>query len=137
MKLFIQFATFSLLILVLSFVSCKKENAALQSFQRDTTYDYLAADYKLDTTFTYTAYPPYYGIGGGAVSTYISEHKIYLPILIHIDTKNLKVTAWYSNHRHMELPQEGSRYGWSGSFIVVYIQVMEMRQVVISIRITT
>ena len=137
MKLLIQFATFSLLILVLFFVSCKKEYAPLQSSQRDTTYDHLAADYKLDTTFTFTAYPPYFGIGGGTATTYISEHRIYLPILSHINTKNLKVTAWYSNHRHMELPQDGSRYSRSGSFIFVFIQVMEMRQVVISVRITT
>lgn len=131
MKLFIQFAA---LLLILFFVSCKKEYAKVQTSQKDTTYNHLPIDYKLDTTFTYTANPT---IDLVTLNGYISEQRFYLPILRYIDTKNLKVMAWYNNHM-LELRPTGSasRYTRSENSIFVHILVMARLSVNISVRIT-
>jgi hypothetical protein len=132
MKLFILYATFSLLILVFFFVSCKKEDTSeVSSTSRDTSYNYLPADYRLDTLFIYAETPPRLLF----TSYYVSRHAFYLPILNHINTKNLKVLARYGNHPYVELPH--ITYARGDDYLVISIQINEVKPVTVSVRITT
>ena len=130
MKRFIQIATFTFLILFLFFVSCKKEHAGLQGSPRDTTFDYLPPDYKLDTLFSYIETPPRFAI----IPYYVSRRSFYLPILKHINTKNLKVEARYGNHPFVELLDQ---FSWAEDYLTVSIQINELVTVRVSVRITT
>jgi hypothetical protein len=134
MKPLIHFLAVLLLIICSSFISCKKEHTnVVSSTVIDTTYDHLPPDYKLDTLFSYAATPPMLLF----TNYYVSRHSFYLPILNHIDTKNLKVLARYGNHPFVELTYGTYQYARGGDYLVVSIQIKEVKPVTVSVRITT
>ena len=132
MKRLIHFVVCRLLFFCL-FLSCKKDNkSVLTSSTRDTFFD---PDFKLDTLFSFSATPPL--VPFTSQLSYIKQQTFYLPVLLHINTRNLRVRASYDNHPYMDLPASGSRYIFGGDYITVFIEIREFKRVEVFVRITT